>query len=108
LLLGGTQLLVIIAYRSSHRSGIDCGYCAAGTKSWIDSKVGGLDCPIQCPLPIAPKWPPVLQLPLDSDLVNELGSFKSTNLTDTSIRRAKHSPVKFLVTGANQPFAESM
>ncbi|PVH65818.1 hypothetical protein PAHAL_1G084400 [Panicum hallii] len=108
LLLGGTQLIVIIAYRSSHRSGIDCGYCAAGTRSWVDSKVGGLDCPIQCPLPVAPKWPPVLQLPLDSDLVNELGSLKSTNLTDTSTRRAKHSPVTFLVTGADQTFAQSV
>ncbi|TKW37305.1 hypothetical protein SEVIR_1G038400v4 [Setaria viridis] len=106
LLLGGTQLIVILAYRSSgaHKSGFDCGYCTASTKSSIENRVGGLQCPIECPLPIAPKWPPVLQLPLDSGPEDELGSFNSTNVTDTP----KHSPERFLVTGTNQPFAESV
>lgn len=103
LLFGGTQLIVILAYRSSgaHKSGIDCGYCAASTKSSIQDRVGGLDCPIECPLPIASKWPPVMQLPLDSDPDDDDPRVAST-------RRAKHSPARFLVTGTNRPFAESM
>ncbi|CAL5023198.1 unnamed protein product [Urochloa decumbens] len=114
LLFGGTQLIVLVATLSSRANspGIDCSNCtASAAKSWIGNKVGGLDCPTECPLPIAPKWPPVLQLPLDSDHEDEddLGSLESTNnLTDTSTRRAKHSPARFLVTGANRPFAESV
>ncbi|CAL5059515.1 unnamed protein product [Urochloa decumbens] len=114
LLFGGTQLIVLVATLSSRANspGIDCSNCtASAAKSWIGNKVGGLDCPTECPLPIAPKWPPVLQLPLDSDHEDEddLGSLESTNnLNDTSTRRAKHSPARFLVTGANRPFAESV
>ncbi|CAN6237535.1 unnamed protein product [Urochloa humidicola] len=111
LLLGGTQLIVLLATLSSraHSPGVDCGYCNASTKSWIENKqVGGLHCPIECPLPIAPKWPPVLHLPLDSDFQDELGSLEPTNLTTTSIRREKHSPARFLVTGTNRSFAESV
>ncbi|CAN6243560.1 unnamed protein product [Urochloa humidicola] len=110
LLLGGTQLIVLVATLSSraHSPGIDCGDCTATAKSWMENKVGELDCPTECPLPIAPKWPPVLQLPLDSDSEDEFGSVESSNLTGTSTRRAKHSPARFLVTGTNRSFAESV
>nr|CAB3446090.1 unnamed protein product [Digitaria exilis] len=107
-LLGVTQLIIVLSFVSSRARtpGTDCGYCNASTKSWMENTVGGLNCPTECPLPIAPKWPPVLQLPVDSDIENGPGSFNSTDLTDTSIRR--QSPTTFLVTGTNQAFAESV
>ncbi|KAF8691503.1 hypothetical protein HU200_040649 [Digitaria exilis] len=109
-LLGVTQLIIVLSFVSSRARtpGTDCGYCNASTKSWMENTVGGLNCPTECPMPIAPKWPPVLQLPVDSDIENGPGSFNSTDLTDTSIRRAKQSPATFLVTGTNQAFAESV
>ncbi|WVZ77359.1 hypothetical protein U9M48_025237 [Paspalum notatum var. saurae] len=102
LLLGSLQLVLTVAYFSSQRTQIDCGYCAATTKSSSANTAGGLNCTIQCPLPIAPKWPPVLQLPPE-------GSSTPTNLTPApSTRTTKPSAARFLVTGANRSFAESV
>jgi hypothetical protein len=113
LLLGGVQMIVAIAYFSSaaHRPRIDCGYCTASTNSSSTSTVGGIVCSTECPLPIAPKWPPVLQLPPAPDDMDDFGSSASTNLTaGASITRAKAKPpaATFLVTGTNRSFAESM
>ncbi|XP_066381360.1 ABC transporter A family member 8-like isoform X2 [Miscanthus floridulus] len=110
LLLGGVQMIVAIAYYASsaaHRPRIDCGYCTASTNSSSTDTVGGLVCPTECPLPIAPKWPPVLQLPPAPDDM-DIGSSASTNLTGASIRRSKTPAATFLVTGTNQSFAESV
>ncbi|CAD6251448.1 unnamed protein product [Miscanthus lutarioriparius] len=110
LLLGGVQMIVAIAYYASsaaHRPRIDCGYCTASTNSSSTDTVGGLVCPTECPLPIAPKWPPVLQLPPAPDDM-DIGSSASTNLTGASIRRSKPPAATFLVTGTNQSFAESV
>jgi len=103
-------MIVAIAYYASsaaHRPRIDCGYCTASTNSSSADTVGGLVCPTECPLPIAPKWPPVLQLPPAPDDM-DIGSSTSTNLTGASITRAKSPAATFLVTGANRSFAESM
>ena len=103
-------MIVAIAYYASsaaHRPRIDCGYCTASTNSSSTDTVGGLVCPTECPLPIAPKWPPVLQLPPAPDDM-DIGSSASTNLTGASIRRSKPPAATFLVTGTNQSFAESM
>ncbi|OQU84626.1 hypothetical protein SORBI_3004G089400 [Sorghum bicolor] len=112
-LLGGVQLIVAIAYftSSAHRAPrTDCGYCATSTNTSSTDTVGGLVCPTQCPLPIAPKWPPVLQLPPAPDDLDDFGSSAaSTNLTAAdSITRAKAEPpaATFLVTGTNRSFAE--
>ncbi|KAJ1278486.1 hypothetical protein BS78_04G083300 [Paspalum vaginatum] len=103
LLLGSLQLILTLAYLSTPRPQIDCGYCTATTKSSSANTAGGLNCTTQCPLPIAPKWPPVLQLPPE-------GSSTPANLTTVAppARRAKHSAARFLVTGANRSFAESV
>ncbi|XP_066329776.1 ABC transporter A family member 8-like [Miscanthus floridulus] len=110
LLLGGVQMIVAIAYYASsaaHRPQTDCGYCTASTNSSSADTVGGLVCPTECPLPIAPKWPPVLQLPPAPDDM-DIGSSTSTNLTGASITRAKPPAATFLVTGANRSFSESV
>ncbi|KAL6888887.1 hypothetical protein ACP4OV_009913 [Aristida adscensionis] len=107
LLLGGAQIAVTIFYlRSSvgHGTQIDCHNCT--DVSFRDDRVGGLFCPSQCPLPVAPKWPPVLQLPMNSDL--ELEANVSKNLPDAPIGNRKSSAATFLVTGGNRSFAESV
>ncbi|KAL6630054.1 hypothetical protein ACP70R_029819 [Stipagrostis hirtigluma subsp. patula] len=108
LLLGGAQMVTTLFYLRSvaQRRRIDCGYCHASTDvSFSDNTVGGLDCPTQCPLPIAPKWPPVLQLPANSDLEPEDDLSSSGDLPDEPIRSA--AATTFLVTGHDQSFAES-
>lgn len=113
LLLGGVQLIVAIAYASSaaHRPRVDCGGCTASTtsSSSADTVVGGPVCPIQCPLPTAPKWPPVLQLPPAPEDMEEIGSSTSTDdLTGASTARPNPPAATFLVTGTNRSFAEGM
>ncbi|XP_062224626.1 ABC transporter A family member 8-like [Phragmites australis] len=96
LLLGGAQMVITIFYLRSvaDRPRINCHYCTASTNvSSSKNTIGGLDCPAQCPLPIAPKWPPVLQLP---------------NLPGASIGGVESRAATFLVTGGNQSFAESV
>ncbi|XP_008645657.1 ABC transporter A family member 8 isoform X3 [Zea mays] len=113
LLLGGVQLIVAIAYASSaaHRPRVDCGGCTASTtsSSSADTVVGGPVCPTQCPLPTAPKWPPVLQLPPAPEDMEEIGSSTSTDdLTGASTARPNPPAATFLVTGTNRSFAEGV
>ncbi|XP_025798914.1 ABC transporter A family member 7-like [Panicum hallii] len=102
----------------------DCKACA-GVRLREDA-VGGLSCAMECPLPAAPRWPVALLLPGgDEDVTGEdrvppapdaANKEESPeelleSLTKPPKCRSPEScaaPAKFLVTGGNKSFAESL
>ncbi|GJM90586.1 hypothetical protein PR202_ga06884 [Eleusine coracana subsp. coracana] len=115
LLLGVGQIALTVFYLRSvgaaNGTGIDCGYCNASTDaSFIKDTLGGLDCTTRCPLPFAPKCPPVVQLPGNSELGmgDGLSQSQSTNLQGSSITAETNSKATFLATGSTQSFAKSV
>jgi hypothetical protein len=116
LLLGAGQMALTAFYLKTVGSNgppMDCGYCAANadpSRFIMHDALGGLDCVTRCPLPIAPKWAPVLQLPGNSELGMGGGLSESTDLQGPSnrgMRMTKSSPATFLVTGSNKSFVQS-
>ncbi|XP_015688864.2 ABC transporter A family member 10-like [Oryza brachyantha] len=110
--IGGLQIAINIELSRGLASGtgsaVDCR-CSSGAT--VDANAtGGLDCPPQCPLPRAPKWPPVLQIPRpDRRAVRDGDLFPSAgDLPDASCRAAGSCAASFLVTGSNRSFVASM
>ncbi|KAL6888888.1 hypothetical protein ACP4OV_009914 [Aristida adscensionis] len=104
------------------------GYCAAKTTVGSGAgAVGGLICPSQCPLPLAPRWPPLVQLSAaedDQDLAglsagdgagagDSLFSPPAANLpagvaAAPAAPPKRYPPTTFLYTGSNKSFAQSV
>ncbi|RLN09276.1 hypothetical protein C2845_PM11G01240 [Panicum miliaceum] len=96
--IGGLQIAVNRA--TPPEAPIVCG-CSNVTVD--EDAVGGLS----CPLPRAPRWPPVLQIPPPEYRAVGDGLFPFTDLPDASCRAGGSCPATFLVTGGNQSFVAS-
>lgn len=71
----------------------------------LENTTGGAVCSDTCPLPHAPKWPPVLQIPRppsSSPFYNDVRAVCSAGATPGSCAAT------FLVTGTNQSFVSSV
>jgi hypothetical protein len=123
-LLGATQMTIDSFFTAGGDDEADCKACA-GVRLREDA-VGGLSCAMECPLPAAPRWPVALLLPGgDEDVTGEdrvppapdaANKEESPeelleSLTKPPKCRSPEScaaPAKFLVTGGNKSFAESI
>ncbi|KAJ1278484.1 hypothetical protein BS78_04G083100 [Paspalum vaginatum] len=98
--VGGLQIFVNRA-SSSPPARLDCG---CSNVSVDENALGGMDCAPDCPLPRAPKWPPLLRVPPPAYRAVQDGLFPFTDLPDASCRATRSCPATFLVTGGNQSF----
>jgi hypothetical protein len=106
-IIGGLQIAIDRSLSSSpERTRFDCG---CSNVSVDGNAFGGLVCPSEeCPLPHAPRWPPVVQIPPpEYRAVTGDGLFPFTDLPDASCRAGGSCPATFLVTGGNQSFLSS-
>ncbi|CAL4970641.1 unnamed protein product [Urochloa decumbens] len=126
-LLGAAQTAIDNFFKGAGGGADDCKRCAAARIS--EAAVGGLSCPMECPLPVAPRWPVALLLPGDNadDATKDdrtappaapggaKGEEESPEeilepLTKPLQCRSPEScaaPARFLVTGGNKSFAET-
>lgn len=81
--------------------------CSCSNVSVDENAMGGIQCPPECPLPRAPRWPPVLNIPSPEYRAVQDGLFPFTDLPDASCRVNGSCAATFLVTGANHSFVES-
>ncbi|KAL6630052.1 hypothetical protein ACP70R_029817 [Stipagrostis hirtigluma subsp. patula] len=105
--IGGMQIAMTRA--SSPEAPIRSN-CSCSNVSVDENAVGGAVCSISsdCPLPRAPKWPPVLHIPLPAYRAVKDGLFPFTDLPDALCRAAESCAATFLVTGSNQSFVGSV
>lgn len=91
--------------------------CSCSNVAVPENAIGGMSCPQECPLPRAPKWPPVLRLHLPREPPGNWSSSDldaaSPGLSDTDSCSDGGAPgscaaAKFLVTGGNQSFVGSV
>ncbi|RLM78743.1 ABC transporter A family member 10-like [Panicum miliaceum] len=103
--IGGLQIAINRATPPEDPTRFDCG-CSNVTVD--EDAVGGLSCPDECPLPRAPRWPPLLRIPPPEyrAVADEL--FPFTDLPDASCRAGGSCAATFLVTGGNQSFVASV
>ncbi|XP_022681997.1 ABC transporter A family member 8 [Setaria italica] len=110
---------------------VDCAGCDGGVRPagvrLSEAAVGGLSCPMECPLPITPRWPVALLLPgekaedvtkedreappADAKEEEESPEELLESLTKPPPCRSPEScaaPARFLVTGGNKSFAQSL
>ncbi|RCV04910.1 hypothetical protein SETIT_1G039400v2 [Setaria italica] len=105
--IGGLQIAIDRSSSSSPEppTHFDCG---CSNVSVDGNAFGGLVCPSECPLPRAPRWPPVLQIPPPEYRAAGDGLFPFTDLPDASCRARGTCPSTFLVTGGNQSFVRNV
>uniref|UniRef100_A0A0E0JX86 ABC transporter domain-containing protein n=1 Tax=Oryza punctata TaxID=4537 RepID=A0A0E0JX86_ORYPU len=107
--IGGLQIAINVELLRGFATGsVDCGGCGGGVAVAANA-TGGLDCPPQCALPRAPKWPPLLQIPPpERRAVRDGGGELSPSAGDlpdaASCRAAGSCAAAFLVTGGNRSF----
>ena len=123
-LLGATQSIIDSFFTAGGDDEADCKACA-GARLREDA-VGGPSCAMECPLPAAPRWPVALLLPAgDEDVTGEDRAPPAPDaankeespedLLKSLMKPPKcrspascAAPAKFLVTGGNKSFAESI
>ncbi|PAN04686.2 hypothetical protein PAHAL_1G084200 [Panicum hallii] len=103
--IGGLQIAINRATPPKDPTRFDCG-CSNVTVD--EDAVGGLSCPDECPLPRAPRWPPLLRIPPPEYRAVADGLFPFTDLPDASCRAGGSCAATFLVTGGNQSFVASV
>ncbi|XP_062223734.1 ABC transporter A family member 8-like [Phragmites australis] len=103
--IGGMQIAINRALSTEGPTHFDCG---CSNVSIDENALGGMECPDGCPLPRAPKWPPVLQIPVPEYRAVKDGLFPFSDLPDASCRAAGSCAATFLVTGGNQSFVGSV
>ncbi|CAO2160956.1 unnamed protein product [Urochloa humidicola] len=54
-LVGAAQTAIDNFFEGAGNDKADCKACASARLS--EATVGGLSCPMECPLPLAPQWP---------------------------------------------------
>ncbi|KAF8769722.1 hypothetical protein HU200_006331 [Digitaria exilis] len=121
-LLGAAQSAIDSFFKNDGKPP-DCKACVAGAVRLSDAAVGGLACAEECPLPVAPRWPVALLLPTGKeDVTGEDRAAppgdkeKSPEdpleaLTKSPPCKSPEScaaPARFLITGGNKSFAESL
>ncbi|XP_008645661.1 ABC transporter A family member 10 isoform X3 [Zea mays] len=82
--------------------------CSCSNVSVDENALGGIQCPDECPLPRAPKWPPVVRTPSPEYRAVQDGLFPFADLPDASCRAEGSCPATFLVTGDNHSFVGSV
>lgn len=103
--IGGLQITInreIAKSQREHPIHVDC---SCNNVVVLENTTGGAVCSDTCPLPHAPKWPPVLQIPrppLSSPFYNDVRAVCSAGATPGSCAAT------FLVTGTNQSFVSSV
>jgi hypothetical protein len=130
-LLGAAQNFIDKFFKDAGSGKVDCtAGCAGGIHPagvrLSDAAIGGLSCPMECPLPIPPRWPVVLLLPgekpedvtkVDREALpaDAKEGKKSPEELLESMRKPPPcrspescaAPARFLVTGGNKSFAQS-
>jgi hypothetical protein len=81
--------------------------CSCSNVSVDENALGGIQCPDECPLPRAPKWPPVVKTPSPEYRAVQDGLFPFADLPDASCRAEGSCPATFLVTSDNHSFVGS-
>ncbi|CAN6243557.1 unnamed protein product [Urochloa humidicola] len=124
-LLGAAQTAIDNFFNGAGDDKADCKACAAARLS--EAAVGGLSCPMECPLTLAPRWPVALLLPGEkaedataADRGAAPGGAKEEEQSPEEILEALSkpppcrspescaAPARFLITGGNKSFAESL
>ena len=124
-LLGATQSTIDSFFTAGGGDDeADCKACAGVRLR--EGAVGGLSCAMECPLPAVPRWPVALLLPAgDEDVTGEDRAPPAPDaankeespedLLKSLMKPPKcrspascAAPAKFLVTGGNKSFAESI
>nr|CAB3449317.1 unnamed protein product [Digitaria exilis] len=105
--VGGLQIAIRRSSSTEPPTRLDC---ACSNVTVDENAMGGLSlgCPDECPLPRAPRWPPLLQIPPSQYRAVGDGLFPFTDLPDASCRATGSCPATFLVTGGNQSFVTSV
>ncbi|TVU33005.1 hypothetical protein EJB05_24777 [Eragrostis curvula] len=103
--IGGLQIAINHASSPEASVRLDCG---CSNVSVDENAFGGMDCPLGCPLPRAPRWPPALRIPLPGYRAVNDGLFPFTDLPDASCRGNGSCAATFLVTGGNKAFVENV
>uniref|UniRef100_A0ACD5YPS3 Uncharacterized protein n=1 Tax=Avena sativa TaxID=4498 RepID=A0ACD5YPS3_AVESA len=99
-LVGGLQIAIdrqIAKEKREHPIVVDCS-CNNAVVS--DNTTGGAVCSEECPLPRAPKWPPVLHIPFSYDGKSSCSAGAGVDPESCAAR--------FLVTGTNQSFVSGV
>ncbi|AQK59824.1 ABC transporter A family member 7 [Zea mays] len=114
-LLGGLQTFMDTLFNTDDGYKPDCKGCAGGgvRVRLSEDAVGGLACSQSCPLPAAQRWPVALLLPAGGavDVLPDLSALAGTGMKEPPPCVSPESctaPAKFLVTGGNKSFAESL
>ncbi|CAO2045035.1 unnamed protein product [Urochloa humidicola] len=83
--------------------------CSCSNVTVDENAVGGLSCPNEeCPLPRAPRLPPVLRIPPPDYRAIGDGLFQFPDLPEASCRASRSCAATFLVTGGNQSFVQNV
>ncbi|CAO2037648.1 unnamed protein product [Urochloa humidicola] len=125
-LLGAAQNAIDKFFKGAGDDKADCKACAVARLTEA-AAVGGLSCPMECPLPLAPRWPVALLLPGEkaddataADRGAPPGGAKEEEKSPEEILEALAkpspcrspescaAPARFLITGGNVSFAESL
>ncbi|CAN6237534.1 unnamed protein product [Urochloa humidicola] len=132
-LLGATQTAIDNFFKGAGGGAADksdCKACAAAARRLSEATIGGLSCPMECPLPLPPRWPVALLLPggkaddatradREPPPAAPGGGAKEEESPEEMLEamtkprpcRSPEScaaPARFLLTGGNKSFAESL
>ncbi|XP_066329775.1 ABC transporter A family member 8-like isoform X2 [Miscanthus floridulus] len=110
-LLGGLQTFMDNLFKNLGGDKPDCKGCDGRTGVRLsEDAVGGLSCSQSCPLPVAQRWPVVLLLPGNKgDALNFSALVEMDNKPPPCVSpESCTAPAKFLVTGGNKSFAQSL
>ncbi|CAD6251449.1 unnamed protein product [Miscanthus lutarioriparius] len=113
-LLGGLQTFMDNLFKNLGGDKPDCKVCdgrtGGGGVRLSEDAVGGLSCSPSCPLPVAQRWPVVLLLPgSKGDALNFSALMEMDNKPPPCVSpESCTAPAKFLVTGGNKSFAQSL
>ncbi|XP_021314989.1 ABC transporter A family member 8 isoform X2 [Sorghum bicolor] len=111
-MVGGLQTFMDSLFRNLGGVKPDCKGCdGGGVMRLSEDAVGGLSCSQSCPLPVAQRWPVVLLLPggKGDAALNFSALMETDNKPPPCVSPESCTPpAKFLVTGANKSFAQSL
>lgn len=104
--VGGLQIAIDRQLAKARREQHTVLDCSCSNAIVLDNTTGGAVCSEACPLPRAPKWPPVLQIPRPPS--SNPFFFDDGGASCSSGAAPGSCAARFLVTGTNQSFVSSV